>query len=164
MSGAFVQFPGWGVWVDHLLRDLGDPKPGSSIVLRRTHRLSFEPDTNMVVGGEIDLESARGPSRTLSFERLGYQIAFLRCGMYGGPNGGTPEGDIWQGEFVGDGVVSGETYDVTDPVVRSRICGLDQHHARFYCDGAVAYGIFEAYDTLCHDTAKAGRQGLSLLT
>src|SRR5271166_4338498 len=36
---------------------------------------------------------------------------------------------------VGDGVVGGETYDANDPEVRARICGLDQHHARFECDG-----------------------------
>ncbi|MHB8669215.1 MAG: hypothetical protein ACYDAD_01440 [Acidimicrobiales bacterium] len=164
VSGAFVRFPDWSVWVDHLLRDLGDPKPGSSRVLRRTHRLRFEPVTRLVSGGEIDLELPRGPTRTVIFERLGHQIAFLRCGMYGGPNGGTPDGDIWQGDYVGDGVVSGETYDVVDPAVRSRICGLDQHHARFECDGSIAYGIFEAYDTLCHEVAATGRLGLSVLS
>ena len=55
----------------------------------------------------------------MTFERLGNQIAFLRCGMYGGPNGGTPNGDVWQGMKVGDGVVSGETYDANDPAVRA---------------------------------------------
>jgi hypothetical protein len=163
VSGAFVQFPDWCLWVDHMLRDLGDPKPGSSTVRRRTHRLRFEPDTKLVAGGEIDVELHSGEVRTITFARLGNQIAFLRCGMYGGPNGGTPDGDIWQGEYVGDGVVSGETYDVHDPAVRARICGLDQHHCRFECDGAVAYGIFEAYDPLCRDEAARGRGGLSLL-
>jgi hypothetical protein len=163
VSGAFVQFPDWCVWVDHLLRKLGDPRPGSSTVLQRAHRLRFEPKTNLVLGGEIDLELRSGRSRTMTFERLGNQIAFLRCGMYGGPNGGTPDGDIWQGQYVGENVVTGETYDAGDAGVRSRICGLDQHHARFECDGAVAYGLFEVYDTLCYDTAVAGRQGLSVL-
>ena len=66
------------------------------------------------------------------------QVAFLRCGMYGGPNGGTPEGDIWHGQYVGDDVVSGETYDANDPQVRARICGLDQHQVRYTCDGETA--------------------------
>jgi hypothetical protein len=145
------------------MRNLGDPRPGSDMLHRRKYRLRFEPDTNLLLGGEADLELRSGETKTMTFERLGNQIAFLRCGMYGGPNGGTPDGDIWHGQFVGDGVVSGETYDVTDADVRARICGLDQHHMRFECDGEVGYGLFEAYDTLCHETAVKGRQGLSVL-
>jgi hypothetical protein len=106
---------------------------------------------------------ASGEEKLVRFERAGNQIAFLRCGMYGGPNGGTPDGDIWHGQYVGDNVVSGETYDANDPEVRSRICGLDQHQMRFECEGAVSYGLFEAYDTLCFETAQQGRQGLRLL-
>jgi hypothetical protein len=34
---------------------------------------------------------------------------------------------------------------------------------RFECDGQVSYGLFEAYDTLCFETATAGKQGLSVL-
>jgi len=163
LSGAFVQYPDWSMWTDHCLRNLGDPKPGSETLRRRRHRLSFEPGTNLVAGGEIDATFASGETRTIGFERLGNQIAFLRCGMYGGPNGGTPDGDLWHGVYVGDDVVSGETYDVNDPAVRSRICGLDQHHMRFECGGQVAYGLFEAYDTLCFETASRNEQGLSLL-
>jgi hypothetical protein len=84
-------------------------------------------------------------------------------GMDGGPNGGTPDGDLWHGAYVGDNVVTGETYDANDPDVRAHICGLDQHQVRFECNGEVAYGVFEAYDTLAYDTAVKGKQGLSLL-
>ena len=109
------------------------------------------------------MEYASGEVKTMRFERLGNQIAFLRCGMYGGPNGGTPDGDVWHGEYVGDGVVSGESYDVNDPAVRARICGLDQHHVKFACGGEISFGIFEAYDTLAHDMAVQGKQGISRL-
>ena len=64
--------------------------------------------------------------KTMTFERLGHQIAFLRCGMYGGPNGGTPDGDLWHGMAVATGaetVVHAQTFDVTDPAVRSRLAG-----------------------------------------
>jgi hypothetical protein len=162
-SGEWVEFDEVGIWGDHLLYNLGDPRPGSRTLRRRTHRLRFEPDTKLLLAGEIDLTFPGGEKKTMTFERLGHQIAFLRCGMYGGPNGGTPDADLWHGMFVGDNVVTGETYDVTDPEVRARICGLDQHHARFELDGEVAYGIVEPYDTLCYQVAKAGVLGFSLL-
>ena len=54
-----------------------------------------------------------------------------------------------------------EVFAITD--VRAHICGLDQHHMRFECDGEVSYGLFEAYDTLAYDRAVNGREGLSLL-
>jgi hypothetical protein len=163
VSGAFVRFPDWALWVDHLLRDLDDPKPGSSVARRIRHRLRFEPDIHMVAGGELEVEMPRGETRVIRFDRIGNQTAYLRCGMYGGPNGGTPDGDIWQGQFVGDGVVSGETYDTNDPEVRSAICGADQHHMRFEYDGTVTHGIYEVYDPLAFEVASQGRQGLSIL-
>ena len=52
---------------------------------------------------------------------------------------------------------------MTDPEVRRRICGLDQHHARFELDGEVAYGMVEPYDTLCYKVSRAELMGFSLL-
>ncbi len=162
-SGEWVEFAEYGIWGDHVLYNLGDQRRGSDTLADRRYRLRFEPDTRLLLSGEVDYVFADGHERTVAFERLGHQIAFLRCGMYGGPNGGTPDGDLWQGVDVGDGVVTGETYDVRDPEVRSRICGLDQHHARFVSEGETVYGIVEPYDTLCYEMAKAGRGGFSLL-
>ncbi|MBL7486817.1 hypothetical protein I6A60_18280 [Frankia sp. AgB1.9] len=166
VPSVFVEFPGWSVWVDHLLRNLGDPKRGSGLLQDRRYRLRFEPETDQLVGGEFDLVHKDGSVRTMTFERLGNQIAFLRCGMYGGPNGGTPDGDIWQGMKVGDGrslVVGGESYDANDPGTRVRVGGLDQFHARFECDGEVSFGMVESYSSLTHAMAAAGRGGLSVL-
>ncbi|HXW35909.1 MAG TPA: hypothetical protein VEJ87_15145 [Acidimicrobiales bacterium] len=162
-SGEWVEFGDIGIWGDHVLYNLGDARRSSSTLRRREHRLRFEEDTHLLRSGEVDLHFESGDVKTMTFERFGNQIAFLRCGMYGGPNGGTPDGDIWHGMYVGDEVVTGETYDVTDPEVRKRICGLDQHHARFEVDGEVSYGIVEPYDTLCYEACKAGVHGFSLL-
>ena len=162
-SGEWVEFAELGVWGDHLLYNLGAARRGSGTLRRRTHRLRFESDTHLLLAGEVDLHFNSGEVKTMRFERLGNQIAFLRCGMYGGPNGGTPEGDIWHGMYVGDNVVGGETYDVNDPAVRTQLCGQDQHHCRVELDGEVTYGIVEPYDTLCYDVAKAGVMGFSLL-
>ncbi len=162
-SGEWVEFAEYGIWGDHVLYNLGDPRRGSATLRECRRRLRFEPDTHLVSAGEVDYVFADGTERTASFERLGNQIAFLRCAMYGGPNGGTPDRDLWQGMAVGDGVVSGETYDANDPEVRARICGLDQHHARFESEGEVTYGIVEPYDTLCYELASRGAGGFSLL-
>jgi hypothetical protein len=162
-SGEWVEFDAYGIWGDHVLYNLGDPRRGSGTLREARRRLRFEPDTRLVHSGEVDYVFEDGSVRTATFERLGNQIAFLRCGMYGGPNGGTPDGDVWQGMAVGDGVVTGETYDANDPAVRARICGLDQHHARFESEGETTYGIVEPYDTLCYELAERGLGGLSLL-
>jgi hypothetical protein len=165
-SGEWVEFDDMGVWGDHLLYNLGDPRKRSGTLARRVHRMRFEEDTHLLLGGEVDLVFADDSVRTMTFERLGHQIAFLRCGMYGGPNGGTPDGDLWHGMAVARGdevVVGGETFDVTDPAVRTRLAGQDQHHCRITCEGEVTYGLVEPYDTLCYEVSKAGVMGFSLL-
>jgi hypothetical protein len=165
-SGEWVEFEDFGIWGDHVLYNIGDPRRRSATLAKRIHRMCFEPETNLLQSGEVDLVFADGTVKTMSFERLGHQIAFLRCGMYGGPNGGTPDGDIWHGMKVAEGdevVVHHETFDVTDPAVRIRLAGLDQHHCRVTCDGETTYGIVEPYDTLCYDVSKAGVMGFSML-
>jgi hypothetical protein len=165
-SGEWVEFADFGVWGDHVLYNLGDARRKSGTLARRVHRMRFEEDTHLLLAGEVDLVFADDSVKTMSFERLGHQIAFLRCGMYGGPNGGTPEGDLWHGMKVAEGdevVVGGETYNVTDPAVRARLAGQDQHHCRITCDGEVTYGLVEPYDTLCYEVCRAGVMGFSLL-
>jgi hypothetical protein len=165
-SGEWVEFEEFGVWGDHLLYNLGDSRKKSGTLARRVHRMRFEPETNLLHSGEVDLIFADGSVKTMTFERLGVQIAFLRCGMYGGPNGGTPNGNLWHGMAVAEGgevVVTGETYDVTDPAVRTLLAGQDQHHCRITCDGEVTYGLVEPYDTLCYEVSRAGVMGFSLL-
>jgi hypothetical protein len=165
-SGEWVEFEDMGIWGDHVLYNLGDRRRKSATLARRVHRMRFEEDTHLLLSGEVDLVFADGSVKTMRFERLGHQIAFLRCGMYGGPNGGTPEGDLWHGMAVAQGdevVVGGETYDVTDAATRSRLAGQDQHHCRITCEDEVTYGLVEPYDTLCYEVARAGVMGFSVL-
>jgi hypothetical protein len=163
-SGEYVEFPEVGLFGSTLVYPLGDERKGLGHLKGREHRLRFEPETELLLGGEVDLFFPDGDIKTLTFERLGNQIGFMRCAMYGGPNGGTPDRDLWHGMSHGKGtVITGETYDVNDPEVRQRIRGLDEHHARFELDGQVAHGISETYDPLCYEWAKAGRLGFSIL-
>jgi len=165
-SGEWVEFENFGIWGDHVLYNLGDARKRSATLTKREHRMRFEPGTHLLKSGEVDLHFADGSVKTMAFERLGNQIAFLRCGMYGGPNGGTPDGDLWHGMAVAQGdevVVHSETFDVNDPEVRQSLAGLDDHHCRVTCDGEVTYGLVEPYDPLCYEVSKAGVMGFSLL-
>ena len=102
-SGEWVEFGDFGIWGDHVLYNIGDARKRSGTLAKRIHRMRFEPDTHLLHSGEVDLVFADGAVKTMTFERLGNQIAFLRCGMYGGPNGGTPDGDLWHGMPVARG-------------------------------------------------------------
>ena len=101
--------------------------------------------------------------KELHFRRLGSQIGFLRCGMYGGREGGTPVGDIWHGVYVGDDVVSGETYDVTQPAVQIELAGGANHHCEVTCDGETTTGLFENHDPMTWELCRDGAPGYSLL-
>ena len=118
-SGEWVEFEDFGVWGDHVLYNLGDPRktqrhagPAASTAC------ASSPTPTCCTAARSICVFADGSVKTMTFERLGNQIAFLRCGMYGGPNGGTPDGDLWHGMKVAAGdevVVHGETFDVNDP-------------------------------------------------
>ena len=108
MSGQWVEFRDWSLWSPRVLYNFGDPRQGAGATVHREHRIRFEPDTKIPISGEIDVYLPDGSTKLLTFERLGNQIGFLRCGMYGGINGGTPVGDIWHGMDVGE-TVMGET-------------------------------------------------------
>ena len=98
-SGEWVEFEDFGIWGDHVLYNLGDARKRSGTLARRVHRMRFEPETNLLHSGEVDLVFADGAVKTMAFERLGNQIAFLRCGMYGGPTAGRPtatSGTAWR--------------------------------------------------------------------
>jgi hypothetical protein len=145
-----------------VLYNFGDPRQGAGVTVHREHRIRFEPDTKIPISGEIDVYLPDGSKKLLTFERLGNQIGFLRGGMYGGINGGTPVGDIWHGMDVGE-TVMGETHDANDPKVRSAVTGQDNLHCRFECDGEVAYGIVEPVTPVCYEFAKAGLMGFSII-
>ncbi|MEZ5176784.1 MAG: hypothetical protein R2746_00475 [Acidimicrobiales bacterium] len=125
--------------------------------------MRFEPDTHLLLSGEVDLIHDDGRVQTMTFERLGNQTAYLRCGMYGGPNGGTPDGDLWHGMAVGDGVVSSRPTTPTTPPYALASAGSTSTTPASKVDGEVAYGIVEPYDTLCYQLCQAGRLGFSLL-
>lgn len=163
-SGEFVEFEDFALFAKEIFYNRGDARASSPIV-RSRRRLKFEEGSHHVLAGEVDLDFANGESRSYTFERLGNQVAYLRCGMYGGfgGKGGTPDGNIWHGQYSEPRVrVSGETYDVNDKSVRLKLGGLDDSAVRIQCGDQVAFGIMETVNTYSHDAAMAGRLGLSV--
>jgi hypothetical protein len=151
----FVAFADWSLWQDRIFYPFGDARPGMGRVTNIDRRLRFEPDTKLFVEGLVDYTLATGEVKQLHYERLGHQIAFMRCGMYGG----TPDKGIHQGMYVGDDVVEGDRYDVTRPEVRSFLAGLDEHQCRVTCDGETVVGIFQPIEPMAYQACDAGAPG-----
>jgi hypothetical protein len=162
-AGQWVEFGDWSVWLHRVLYNLGDPRPGTGRIVHQDRRLRFDPDTHLFLGGVVRNTLEGGEVKELHYRRLGSQIAFLRCGMYGGREGGTPEGDIWHGQYVGDDVVTGETFDVTQPDVQRRLAGGANHHCEVTCDGETTYGLFETHDPITYEMCRDGAPGFALL-
>jgi hypothetical protein len=163
-SGEFVEFADWGIFADNVFYNLGDSRR-SSPVRRASRRMRFDEKTKALVGGEVDVLLENGEEKHYTFERVYEMVAFLRCGMYGGygGRGGTPDQDVWQGQYVSDFLVAGETFDVTDPRTQWELSGLDQCVARFECDGESVIGIVETENAVVYQAAVEGHRGLSVL-
>ncbi len=160
MSGNnFVEFEDFSIWGDRVFYNFGDPRPGMGRIVKTERRLKFEPDTHIFLEGIIDYTLDTGEVKQLHYRRLGYQTAYMRCGMYGG----TPDKDIHPGMYVGDNVVEGDTYDVTRPEVRTYLAGLDEHQCAVTCEGETTTGIFQPIDPDAYEACVAGRPGWSLL-
>jgi len=162
-SGQWVEFDDWSVWLHRILYNLGDPRPGTGRIIKMERELAFDPETKLFTHGVVRNTLEGGEVKELRYRRMGNQIAFLRCGMYGGSQGGTPNGDIWHGMYVGDHVVSGETYDVNDPEVQQLLAGGANHICEVTCDGETTVGIFETHDPVTYEMCRDGEPGYALL-
>jgi hypothetical protein len=158
-GNAFVAFSNWTLWGDSVHYRFGDDRRGSAKVAKPNRRLRFEPDTKIFAEGVVDYTLSTGETKTVHFERVGQQSAYLRCGMYGG----TPDRGIHQGAYDGPPLVEGETYDVNDPVVRLSLAGLTEHLCRCTCDGETVTGIYQPIDPVAFDACAAGKPGWAFL-
>ncbi len=159
----WVEFKDWAIWGNRVLYNLGDPRPGTTRILRTDRQLRFDPDSHLFTGGVITVFLENSEKKVLQWRRLGSQVAYLRCGMYGGRQGGTPDGNIWHGMYVGENVVAGGVHDATKPDVQAALAGLDDHHCEVICDGETTYGIFEPYEPVCWEACRDGRPGYRVL-
>jgi hypothetical protein len=159
IGGNWVSFKNFAIWGNTILYDFGDPRPGMGSIVKTDRRLRFEPDTQIFIEGIIDYTLDTGEIKQVHYRRLRYQTAYMRCGMYGG----TPDKNVYQGQYVGDGVVEGDKYDVTKVEVRSGLIGLDEHHCEVTCDGETTTGILQPLEPDAYNACARGRPGWRLL-
>ncbi|MBI2714091.1 MAG: hypothetical protein HYX37_06500 [Rhizobiales bacterium] len=159
IGGNWIDFSDFAIWGNTVLRNYGDPRPGMGKVVHTERRLRFEESTRIFTEGEIDYTLSDGSQKKVTFQRLGFQTAYMRCGMYGG----TPNKNIFHGMYVGDNVVEGDHYDVTRPDVRSKLSGLNEHHCRISCDGKTTTGILQPLEPDAYEACFEGKPGWSFL-
>ena len=158
-GNGFVAFPSWTLWGDSVFYRFGDVRVGSAKVAKPSRRLRFEPDTKIFLEAVVDYELSTGETKTVHYERIGNQTAYLRCGMYGG----TPGRNIHQGGYDGPDLIEGETFDVNKPEVRTALAGLDEHLCRVTCDDETAMGIYQPIDPVAYESCAAGKPGWAFL-
>lgn len=161
-GGQWVEFKDWSIWAGRNLYNLGDPRPGAGRYLPAHRKLRFDPESKLFVEGVVTNQLEDGEKFDVHFRRIGSQIAFLRCGGYGGRTGGTPDGDIWHGMPVGD-LIGGGQYDVTRPENQALLAGLDDHLCEVSARGETTIGIFEPYEPVAYEACRDGWPGYSLL-
>ncbi|HLK84976.1 MAG TPA: hypothetical protein VKT27_00590 [Candidatus Binataceae bacterium] len=159
IGGNWVSFKELAIWGNTVLYRFGDARPQMGRIVKTERRLRFESDTQIFLEGVIDYTLDTGEVKTLRYRRLGFQTAYMRCGMYGG----TPDKGIHQGQYVGDNVVEGDHYDVTKPEVRRRLMGLDEHHCEITCDGETTTGILQPLEPDAYNACARGRPGWKFL-
>ena len=159
IGGNWIVFSDFAIWGPIMLYPLGDARAGHGKVRKVERRLRFEPDTKVFLEGEIDYTLDTGEVKKVRFERLGYQTAYMTCGIYGG----TPDRTIWQGDYVGDNVVQGDRYDLSLPENRIALRGLDEHHCRITCGDEVTTGILQPLEPDAYEACARGDKGWAFL-
>jgi len=159
IGGNWVCFKDFGIWGNQVLYNFGDPRPGMGKVVRTKRRLRFEEDTRIFREGEIEYTFADGQVKRVVFQRLGFQTAYMCCGMYGG----TPDKGLHHGMSGGEERTEGDRYDLRDPAVRLRLRGLDEHHCRIACDGEETTGILQPLEPDAYEACARGEPGWEFL-
>ncbi|PXY18932.1 hypothetical protein [Prauserella muralis] len=159
-GNAFVAFPGWALWGDRVFYPFGHERPGATRVAKPVRRLRFEEGTHLFTEGIVDYRFGTGETAQFHYERIGWQTAFLRCGMYGG----TPGSGVHQGAYDGPDHTEGETYDLSDAATRKQLRGLDEHLCRVSAEGETAVGVYQTIDPVAYEACVAGRPGWAFLT
>lgn len=161
--GQWVEFSDWSIWDRRSLLNLGGSTPGAEMIEPFDFRMRFDPETKHLVGGIIKNRMADGSVREVRYEPIADLVAYMRCGLYLGAQGGTPEENHFQGSPVGDNEVFGETYDVRDPATRIRIGGFEDRLVAAHWGDERTVGILECRNPLLFDMCSQGLPGYGFL-
>jgi hypothetical protein len=163
--GQWVEFRDWSLWGMRCLWNIGDDThPRATPVVPLSNRMRFDPETHHLLGGIVSNRFPDSSVKEIHYESIGNRVAYLRCGMYTGPDQtGTPEENYFHGSLEGAEGVGGETYDLTDPKVRVRIAGFEDHLVRATCDGEATVGILECSNPVLYEMCRDKVPGFSLL-
>lgn len=159
IGGNWINFSDFAIWGNKVLYGYGDARPGMGAVVHVERRLRFEEDTHIFTEGVIDYLLDDDSQKRVEFRRLGNQTAYMRCGLYGG----TPDKDIHQGAWTGGVMVEGDCHDLSDPAVRSRLCGLNEHHCEIRCGDEVTTGILQPLEPDAWNACARQRPGWKFL-
>jgi hypothetical protein len=157
-GGMWIDLGDVAVWGKRLLYPFEYARQGAGVVRQVDRRLRFEPDTQIFVEGIIDLTLDDGSERRLHLQRIGDQTAYMRCGFYGG----TPETGLSPGEYDGAEHVEWDRFDVSDPLVRLKLRGLDEHHCLITDGTRTTTGILQPLEPDAYEACVAGRPGWRL--
>lgn len=163
--GQWVEFDEFGIWGDHVLYQKGSAAPQRQPVVHTTRRLSFDPETHHFTGGVVRNLLADGEVKEVSYELIDDKVIYLRTGLYSGPGPeylGDPETNLHHGEYAGE-LVTGASYDLSDPGTRVRIAGFEDQLVRATCDGETAVGLIECRNPVLWEWCEAGRPGYAFL-
>ena len=159
IGGNWIQFKEFAIWGAISMYRYGDERKGHGKVIKVNRRCRFEPDTKIFVEAEVDYTLDSGEIKTVHFERLGHQTAYMKCGLYGG----TPEGTLYQGARFNEPYTEGDIYDLSKPDSRQLLSGLNEHHCRISCEGEVTTGIFQPLEPDAYDACQRGDKGWAFL-
>lgn len=158
----FINFGDWAVWADRIFYPFGHPELFRQIV-RIERRLRFDEETLFPVEAVIDNTLADGRTKQIHYHFRPHMTGFLRCGFYGGPNGGAPVSDRWHGQLPADQPLEGESVDATTSKGKATLAGLNEHLCDAVCDGKPASGIVQTYDPNAYWRCRNEVPGWSLL-
>ena len=158
----FINLGTWALWADRVFYPYGHPNTMTKVV-NIDRRMRFDPDSMLLREAVIDNTLSDGTVRRIEYHRREHMTAFLRCGFYGGPNGGAPGSDRWQGQLPAEQPIEGEGVDVSTPAGEMLLSGLNEHLCDAVCDGEQATGLVQTYDPNAYLRCKNGIPGWGLL-